>query len=450
VNVVMTWIKSNLYTVIFVAIMIVAPVGLWVVAGRMNAGVRADAQARAGKLSELSRLEKTNVELNVPGPDNPKVSATIPVNRRFLDRYEEVVKEIRTDADAIRAEAVQMNRQGRGVLLPDLFPSPPPELRETLPGQMYRKLVAAYERLLADCEAGAPPSTEDMRADLLSARDRYLSQILKPSVDDLTEDEQSWLTEQLTKTRLSIYAEHARNIKLYATMDELEVPLETQKPERAEGEANTLMFDWQWQYWIKEDILRALYAANKPYSSVADAPVKRLVELTVLDGPTPQSSGASDDSAGRGGSPGGFGPAGGAAGRRGARQSGGGGGAGGGPPDPSREVPLDYSVSFTGRTDNPLYDVRDVRLVIVVETARMPEVFDALARQNFMTIIDEVVVEPVDLYEAIGDGYFYGTEPVSLVTLTVETIWLREWTSEFMPVELKQALGIPVQQNNAG
>jgi hypothetical protein len=445
-NVVLNWIKSNVYTVVFLAVMIVAPVGLWVVAGRMNAAVRSDAQKRASQLSEMSRLEKTNVELNIPG--NPRVSATIPVNRQFLDRYEEVVNAIADDAKQIREEAVRMNQQGRGVLLPDLFPSPPPQLLETLPGQMYRRLIAAYEQLLKDCEAGAPPSPDDMRQDLESARDRYLSQTLKPTVDDLTDDERAWLTEQLTTTRLSIYAERARSIRLYATMDDLDVPPESEKPERAEGAANTTMFDWQWQYWIKEDILRALHAANASYDSVADAPVKRVERLVVLDGPTPQQA-AADAGAGRGAPTGGFGPAGGA-GRRGARQPAAEGGARGVAPDPSREVPLDYNVSFTGRTDNSLYDVRDVELVVILDTARMPEVFDALARQNFITIIDEVQIEPVDLYQAIENGYFYGSQPVSRVVLTLETIWLREWTAQFMPVELKQALGIPTDTGKTG
>jgi hypothetical protein len=228
------------------------------------------------------------------------------------------------------------------------------------------------------------------------------------------------------------------------------MPDESEFPTSAEGEANTQMFDWQWQYWIKHDILMGLHEANKPYGSVVDAPVKRLVALTVLDGPLPQAPGAAETGPARGGSPGGFGPAGGG-GRRGGRQPAAPqAGRTGGGPDPSREVPLDYSVSFTGRTDNALYDVRIVELVVVVETAKIPEVFDALAGQNFITIIAPVQVASVDLYAAIRDGYFYGPAPVSELTLTLETIWLREWTAQFMPVELKQALGIPTEAGKPG
>ena len=111
--------------------------------------------------------------------------------------------------------------------------------------------------------------------------------------------------------------------------------------------------------------------------------------------------------------------------------------------DPAIEVALDFAVSFTGRSTNPLYDVRWINLVIVVDTARMPEVFDALAQRNFITIT-KAVIQPVDPFSALKDGYFYGTAPASQVTLELETIWFRQWTAQFMPDELKRALGVPV------
>ena len=42
-------------------------------------------------------------------------------------------------------------------------------------------------------------------------------------------------------------------------------------------------------------------------------------------------------------------------------------------------------------------------------------------------------------------GYFYGGGPVSMLTLQLETVWLREWTADFMPSALRQALGIPAR-----
>ena len=112
-------------------------------------------------------------------------------------------------------------------------------------------------------------------------------------------------------------------------------------------------------------------------------------------------------------------------------------------------MPLDYSYSFTGRTTNPLFDVRRVEVELIVDSEKMPEVFDALARYNFMTILD-ARVETVNLFDAIKSGYFYGSRPVSLIRLDLETVWFREWTTEFMPPELKAALGVPETPKSKG
>jgi hypothetical protein len=66
---------------------------------------------------------------------------------------------------------------------------------------------------------------------------------------------------------------------------------------------------------------------------------------------------------------------------------------------------------------------------------------DAIARRNFMTVLN-VVVMPADAFAAAKEGYIYGIEPISRVQLVVESIWLREWTAETMPVDLREMLGI--------
>jgi hypothetical protein len=78
---------------------------------------------------------------------------------------------------------------------------------------------------------------------------------------------------------------------------------------------------------------------------------------------------------------------------------------------------------------------------VVVETARMPELFDALARRNFMTVLD-VKVRPADPFLAASEGFIYGKNPVSEVDLVIESVWLREWTAPLMPAEVRTALGV--------
>ena len=193
------------------------------------------------------------------------------------------------------------------------------------------------------------------------------------------------------------------------------------------------MFVWQWDQWIVEDMLAALTAANADSRSVLDAPVKRLRYLQVLDNPLAaqeESSSKSSGPAGFGMNNSGRGPA---------------------PPDaagapamaanPKAPVPMDFNRSFTGRKSNPLYDVRNVAMGLVVDVDRLPEVLDAIAKQNFFTVID-MDIEQADPFTDVREGFMYGSSPVMRVSLLVETVWLREWTTEYMPDELKKMMGI--------
>ena len=100
-----------------------------------------------------------------------------------------------------------------------------------------------------------------------------------------------------------------------------------------------------------------------------------------------------------------------------------------------------YEASFTGRQSSPLYDVRNVELVVVVETRQLPVLVDALAQENFVTITD-LTLAPTSAFEAANFGYMFGDQPVSLVTMTLETIWFRKWTAAWMPQDVRDALGV--------
>ena len=438
-NTVLAWVRSNVYSVFFVGVMIVAPVVLGIVAGRLNASVRAEVKERGATLVQLKQLEKTPVDfVSAVGRSRP-VKSTILVNQQFLDRYQEVVGRISDDAKRIRQEALNFNRADRDVLFPGLFPEPAPTQLETIPRRMYMALVAAYERLLVDMRAGAPPSAESMGEILEAAEERFRTQILiKPGGQRLTDDDTIWLKEQLTNTRLSHCAETAKGIGIYTTLASLNVPDESLVPPRAEAQGMVQLFQWQWSLWITQDIVGALSDANEPFESVLEAPIKRLVSLVEFGAPV-----VAGGSAGGGGSGfnAGFAPGGGRGAGSGASTPAGGKAAA--PLDPAREVPLDFAYSFTGRKTNPLYDVRLIQLVLIVETARIPVVLDALSRKNFITILD-AKLEAVDAFEEVGEGYFYGSAGVSKLTLDLETVWLREWTAPLMPPDLKLALGIPV------
>lgn len=109
--------------------------------------------------------------------------------------------------------------------------------------------------------------------------------------------------------------------------------------------------------------------------------------------------------------------------------------------DPSREAKIDYNISLSGRVSNDVYDVRIVDCELIVATTGLPAVMDAIAKRNFMTVLD-ARIRPADSFAAAQEGYIYGIEPVSRVNLKIESIWLREWTAETMPGDLRDLLGI--------
>ena len=88
---------------------------------------------------------------------------------------------------------------------------------------------------------------------------------------------------------------------------------------------------------------------------------------------------------------------------------------------------------------NHLFDVRTTAVDLVIETAAIPALVNELARCNFITVAD-VRLRPADSFEALRQGYAYGGQPCSELRLTVQSVWLREWTTERMPVALLKTI----------
>ena len=49
---------------------------------------------------------------------------------------------------------------------------------------------------------------------------------------------------------------------------------------------------------------------------------------------------------------------------------------------------------------------------------------------------------PTSAFQAAEYGYMYGAQPVSIVDLTLETLWFRKWTAAWMPESVRNALGV--------
>jgi hypothetical protein len=195
------------------------------------------------------------------------------------------------------------------------------------------------------------------------------------------------------------------------------------------------------------------------------SPIKRIVSINVVGIPAlageeyeedVNESGGRDapplppvggDSGGRGsGGPmggGRGGPMGGGGGRPGGGSTGGSGSGGsqGGSSNPPVVQPI-AAESFTGRTSGEMYDIVKTRLKCVVDTQRIPEILEGFAQHNFLTVVD-LDLAPVDKFIALARGFDYGPASVSELTVVFESIWLRSWTTIYMPNEVKDILGIP-------
>ncbi len=427
---ILAWVKANVFIVVFSVVMLAALVALPIVSSGMNESVRERVQERVSKKREIERFEQTDVQLRLP--DGSTESWSTVVNEGVIDQYRAYVEAERRDAETIVSQAVAFNSKDRETLMPDLFPTPRGSI-EILPRRYWERLAGdggAYDQLLDRVGAGMPPQGEEPAERLQRQRRFYISErIQKTEGEELTAKEQEELQDYLAGIRLGIYSDAADRTRFY--LDESILPIPAWNQNVGYQDDLDLLFTWQWDYWVVEDVLEAIADANADAGSVRVAPVKRVVRLSV--GPVLGAEAAAPGGGGSGVSP--AGPRGGGRGAPTAPQP------PSAPPNESRELVPDWSFSLTGRTPSEVYDIRMVELVVVAETARLPALFDALGRRNFITVVD-ADVQPADPYAAVAQGYYFGSEPVSEVRLLLETVWLRRWTREFMPDVTRARLGV--------
>lgn len=464
---VLQWIKSHLLVVICSVVIIVAPVTSYVISSGMVETARQDLESKASGHRELKKHRTKSVSLQVPGGETISLSTT--PNPKLIAAFEEAVEKIAGqskevhDAGLVHNQMVDGRARGADDLLPGHFPVPTSRRAyEEMPFKLHEALVSAYGSLLRRVGAGMPPEPALISERLDRRRVVFVSGQRKDSVSELDDSELADMRSELATARLSLYRAAATGedgddpIRLYADEGVLDIPA---TPSGLMPLAT--MFDWQWRYWITEDLLLALTDANGD-ADVVSGPMKRLVSMAISPlGAQPEgAAGGGGGGGGRGMSPGM-----GVGGAQPGRNSGGGGGGTPAPGgvqlpsdpgkaqiDPAAEARLDPTVSITGRVSNDVYDVRNINCSIVVTTRGLPEVLAAISKRNFMSIID-VKVRPANAFEAAREGFIYGIEPVSMVDLNIETIWFREWTADAMPPDLREMLGIrstPAVDANAG
>lgn len=436
------WVKSNLVIVISLAVILVSlPLG-YVFSSSWNKKVRTAREAEAKKA--LTDINATTVTYALPAAmpgDKPLEVRAVPTTK-LTSWFQEQRERVGAEVKGVVTQATEFNQKARKPLVNGLFPEASNRREEeqlifafvaALCGDTDRGTPSAYQRLLTRYNTG-----ERTDATKLAGTLHDLSERLKAANGNraLTVEENVALVKQLTDRRIGELRRRAQEVTFYASVAAFSVGTTQQQagwsnvPVTKPATVPTLdeCFIYQWDYWVIEDVIAALARANTDESGeslmVERAPVKRLVSLLIKDPPI-----YGDGSAQPGAS--------------GDREFGGSSG-----PEPVYAfpggVPLDLSVSVSGRktnpTENAVYDVRTLELTLIVASDRLQTVLSAFSQTNFMTVIDLDLVD-VDPWAELKDGYYYGPDHVVKATIGIESVWLRSWLGPLMT---------PVVANNIG
>jgi hypothetical protein len=333
----------------------------------------------------------------------------------------------------VGADAQAVGRTEHKPLVDGLFPPPKNrdeelnklnEMEDALLGNRGRP--NPYQQLLDRARAGGPADPVHM-AEVIGDMQSREKEKITANKRDLTTEEQAALSKQLADRRLAEYQARASEISVYATLDSFPHGRGFGTiPTGAHLDPSLIdpfhFFMYQWDYWVFQDLVAAVRLANTDangrLSNVGESVVKRIVSMELLppDGATPREP-----------SPGGMNAA----------------------PPPAAAAPgmapVDLTVSISGRAGgegNSVYDVRRVRMTVIVSSARLQDFLEAIPRTNFMTVTDLDLAE-VNAWDDLKRGYYYGPEHVVRATVGIETVWLRSWTSGYMPSQMKSVLHIP-------
>lgn len=358
---------------------------------------------------------ETPVELNADAPNES-------ITKWFRERRAERDAQVKAVVD----QATAINKAGHEVLVPGLFPMPAEqdavfkrlEFVELLVGKGGGPSV--YQRLFDAARAGGPADPARVVEEISELQTREQDRVrAEHGEDGMTPERAAEISAKLVAQRVARYQQRAGEVSVYATMECL--ARDPVLPRRLPAEPPKVWecFEMQWDYWVTQDLLRAVSAANTDadgHATPVDSSVVKRVEKIRIDRlPVSESEALSKEewtpTAGIG----------------------------------SDKAPLDPLRSITWRRSskaNSLYDVRVADVEVVVDSSRIIDLFNAISRTNFMSVIGLELSE-VDAHKDLLNGYYYGPAHVMKATLRIESVWLRSWVKPLMPDGIRDGLGIP-------
>lgn len=406
---ILDWIKANPFAVGCGVVIVIAAAAFYFPIHTSGAAFRDEMAQRDSEIRSIGQLQRTRKEIPPAQPDEPVQSVTLTVNDAAIQRLESIYTSMETEYRNVFNAAVTHNQAGHAVMLEGLFP----KWATTDANKPYDAIDAylrSFDVLYKSLNAGTPPSEADIAAEFKQIETRYRATILQPQ-SQLSPDQQLELHRRQALALDRMYKERADKFHLYAAPYLFDLAARTWSP--GPFQVNQLsatpgaaplpeaIWEGQMQLWIQQDIVQAIRMVNQcdtPGLSLTRLPIKRLLSIAV----DPKYIGVPDT-----------------------------GLTGQTPPelqDTNKRLPDNFAASPTGRRCNPLYDVRHATVSMIVDSRDIAKILEAFGRVNLMTVIN-VNVRAVDVVEHFRAGYYYAKVPAVQLDLTLETIWLRQWTA---------------------
>jgi hypothetical protein len=443
---ILTWIKANLLIVISIAlIVILLPVG-WFFSSGWNSSIQEKA-AKAYSDEKRKLTQASSVDYSLPRvlKDEEPLSESRAPNAIVTRFYKERKEQRESQVNEVIERGTLFNQANHSVPVDDLLPSAGSESELRRKGYKLGQLIAGtpeapslYARLLRKLNAGDAPESATLSSSLSQYKKQQEESYAATSTDGrVSTADADRLKQDLIKRRLGEYAGRAESIAFYCPLS----AIQTEQSEKGYSHVPATepgydsikegpVYTWVWDYWIISDILRAVSAANTDPSGVSlavpDAPVKHIERIRVNEFLVADAVIDIDIDFGGSKRPGGRGTT----------------------SDPTSNADKDQFKAYTGRHQQPnnAFDVRYAEMTVIASSQQLPALFDALGKTNYMTVVD-ADIEQVDVQAALLNGYYYGDDHVVRARIKIETVWLRSWTTEFMPEKVKQTLGIATGSN---
>jgi hypothetical protein len=403
---------------------------LWPVPG-LYARLRADLDQRPATFSQLNSLLSAQRTLPKLAPDITEAEPlTVFPTDGVIERGEQAVQRLRTEAEATLGAAVRLNR--RQLLVPGSLPAENRIARQAFLDR-YKQLFAPessgvlHPILVEMIGAGTAPTPNEIQV-ISERRAAQIRAKLVPGGAGGQPGNLAQIEREIAEMQASVGAEvrggRAERIRVYASPLSI-VPHQVIQEQLPPAPLPT--FNAQLMLWLQQTALEAIASVNQEFGStnVLDAPIKHVVLIEVpADYAQPVSQGSPD-----------------------------GGGAVEGSADLTIQADQPITRAFTqnalGLQPNSLFEPFPIKLVLRVDADRLPQILSSLSRGRLL-LISNVNVQAVGSAQSLQEGYVYGESPVVEATIEAQVLLLRPWLAEYMPAPVRQFFQMTANPQVAG